>query len=185
MIKYFLLFVLIAFFCPAQAVDSKPIVGKSCMLTKSLRVDDLVDKSGKIFVGKFLYAEEDRVKGLDIRKMHFQLIEPIKGVKATNNEIVIKEWARMKSPFLGQVKKNKKYVFFFYEDSARGLSSLVGFDQGFAIVNQSNQLEFSKRVDLKTRRIARPSFSALSKNMPVVEVNTLKDLKDLCQDSSI
>jgi hypothetical protein len=91
----------------------------------------------------------------------------------------------MKSPFLGQVKKNQKYVFFFYEESARGLSSLVGFDQGFARVNESNQLEFSNRVDLKTRRIARPSFSTLSKEVPAIEVHTLKDLKDLCQDSSI
>jgi hypothetical protein len=185
MIKYFILLVSIVFLCPVRALDSIPIVGKSCMLTKSLRVDDLVDKSGKIFVGKFLYAEANRIKGLDIRTMHFQLLDPIKGVKATNNEIVINEWARMKSPFLGQVRKNQKYVFFFYEESARGLSSLVGFDQGFARVNESNQLEFSNRVDLKTRRIARPSFSTLSKEVPTIEVHTLKDLKDLCQDSSI
>jgi len=180
MFRYFILVSLMLLLKPALAGEPKPLVAKSCMLTKSLQIDDLVDKSGKIFVGKFLYAQEARVKGLDVRELHFQLIEPIKGIKSSQNEIVIKEWARIKSPFLGQIKKNKNYVFFFYEESARGLSSLVGFEQGFAQVENSNQLKFSKRINLKTKRKANLALSSTTKEPLLLEVRTLNDLKDLC-----
>lgn len=179
--QYFIFLVLLLTINPALAADQKPFVAKSCMLTKSLQIDDLVDRSGKIFVGKFLYAQESRLKGLDVRELHFQLIEPIKGIDSPKEEIVIKEWARMKSPFLGQIKKNKKYVFFFYEESIRGLSSLVGFEQGFAQVEQSNQLKFSKRINLKTKRKSNLALSSSLKEPLLLEVKTINDLKDLCR----
>jgi hypothetical protein len=179
MIKYLILLVSLMSLYPASAEYSKPLLGKSCMLTKSLQIDDLVDKSGKIFVGKFLSAEESRVKGLDVRELHFQVIEPIKGIPAEGKEITIKEWARAKSPFVDQVEKNKKYVFFFYEDSVRGLSSLVGYEQGLASVGKSDKLSFSKRVNLKPRKSSKLSLASTQRASIPTEIHTISDLKTL------
>jgi len=179
MIQYLILLAFLISLQPAPAEASKPVLGKSCMLTKSLQIDDLVDKSGKIFVGEFLSAKESRVKGLDVRELHFQVTEPIKGLKSSKKAIVIKEWARAKSPFVDQVEKNKKYVFFFYEDSTRGLSSLVGFEQGLARVNNSNQLSFSKRVNIKPKKSSKLSLASAQRASIPSEIRTVSDLKTL------
>lgn len=179
MIKYLILLVSIISLYPALAKHSKPVIGKTCMLTKSLQIDDLVNSAGKIFVGKFVSAKVSRIDGLDVRKLRFQVVEPIKGVSAKNKFITINEWARLNSPFVDKVVKDKKYVFFFYQDSARGLTSLVGLDQGFASVGKSDQLSFSKRVNLKPKRAAKLSLTSPQQVSIPAEVHTIQDLKAL------
>ncbi|MEY3370363.1 MAG: hypothetical protein RLZZ361_1033 [Cyanobacteriota bacterium] len=185
MFKFKILISLLLIGSPVFAGPNQNFSAKTCLLTKSLPITDLVEKSGKIFVGNFLESNIIKQNGLVVRELHFKVVEPIKGVDSKNNTITIKEWARINSPFVNQVQKNQKYVFFFYENSARGLSSLVGFEQGLARVGKSNQLSFSKRVNVKIHNKSKLLLASEDKNVQdSFEIKTVKDLKDLCNSNS-
>jgi hypothetical protein len=176
--RFLVIFFSLFFLGSAQAQDSGVVLGKTCLLTRSLQVTDLIDNSGKVFVGKFLGSKNYRAKGLDVRELEFALDEPLKGIKSKNKTITIKEWGRSKSPFVdNQVEKNIPYVFFFYEESAKGLSSLVGHEQGFAELSDSGELKFSKRLNLKSHKKQKFSLMSNSAKPLSPEIHTLKDLK--------
>lgn len=122
---------------------------KTCLLTRSLSIDSLVNNSAIIFRGKFLGSTNTTHNGLDVRELEFAISEGIKGIVDQQSKITLKEWARVKSPFVDQIKPDQDYVFFFHEPSARGLTSLNGFEQGYVAIDKKGQLSYSPRVSLK------------------------------------
>jgi hypothetical protein len=164
----------------ASAQSAHTHVAKTCLLTRSLSLNNLVDDSGIIFRGKFLGSTITRHNGLDVRELEFEVIDPIKGVKATQKKLTLKEWARVKHPFVDEVNKADSYIFFFHEPSARGLTSLNGYEQGLVSIGKHDQLKFSKRLSLKESRgfFLQTLFSA---SKPRADIKTYEGLKQYCQ----
>ncbi len=173
-----LLLIISSSYALAEEEVKKAGFGTSCLLTKTLNVDELKDYAGIIFRGKFLGYEYAKDKNLNIRKLKFEVIDPIKGLSENQETLTLKEWAKFQSPFVdGTVAKNQEYVFFFHQPSKRDLTSLTGLDQGIATVDASNNVKFSKRLNMKKKNsLKKKLFSSTEVNQDV-EINSYQDLK--------
>ncbi len=159
--------------------EKKAGLGNNCLLTKTLNVDELKDYSGIVFKGKFLGYENTKSKKLNVRKLKFQVIDPIKGLSQDQEALNLNEWAKFQSPFVnGTVVKNQEYVFFFHEPSARGLTSLTGLDQGLATIDASNNVKFSKRLNMKKKNSLKNRIFNNTEVKQGVQINNYQDLKN-------
>lgn len=132
-----------------NAAEIVPVTGKHCVITKNISIADLANKSGIIFRGKFedfSIVEED---GLTIRKLFFRVKEAIRGLDSNSKKLVLKEWAKIHSPFSAEeIARDQDYVFFFNRPSSKGLTSLNGMEQGLVAIEDNDTLRYSNRLEL-------------------------------------
>ncbi len=129
---------------PSYAIESELRVKDSthCLLTKNIKLDDLVDDAAIIFKGKLLSQKIIQEKNLNVRENRFKVLDPIRGIEKDKKYITIKEWAQFKSP----IRKNETAVFFFYAPSRIGLTSLIGNEQGLVKLLSFGRLKYSSRL---------------------------------------
>ena len=180
--KIFCALLSIILITPALAADTTPITGKHCVITKSISIDDLANKSGVIFRGKFedfAIAEES---GLTVRKLKFRVSDAIRGVDTGANKVILKEWAKIRSPFSAEeIAKDLEYVFFFNTPSSKGLTSLNGMEQGLVEISTDESLKFSKRLNLGSSYTDDTVLSVRSNSMNIA---SYEGLKKLCKASN-
>jgi hypothetical protein len=123
--------------------------GKGCLLTRNLSLDQLVKSSGLIFKGKLDSIENTTHNLIHVRKLHFTVLESLKGLEPGTKELVLQEWAQVDSPILNEVKLGEVYVFCFHKPSALGLTSLVGLEQGLASLDAAGNISFSSKLFMK------------------------------------
>ena len=166
----------------ANATELVPIAGKHCILTKNISIDDLANKSGIIFRGKFEDYEITDENGLSVRKLKFKVIDPIKGIENDSKLLVLKEWAKINSPFSAEeIAKDLDYVFFFNTPSSKGLTSLNGMEQGLVEIAEDGSLKFSKRLNLGNNYSKATLLSVKSDSM---NISSYKGLKEFCKVSN-
>jgi hypothetical protein len=108
------------------------------VLTRSLSLDKLIDSAGLIFRGRVNKIEYQIVDGLNIRKVSFVVSDPIKGLAA--DRVSISEWASIRSPLTSPLMRSQEHVFFFHQPSSKGLTSLVGMEQGLVSMGRSQHI---------------------------------------------
>ncbi len=184
--RVFLALVL-CFFCSLQAQST--IVkryGTGHAVTKSLDLDDLIAKSGYIFKGIYLGSN---LEG-NSRKLKFKILDPIRGVESNEEELTLKEWAQVSSPFGAEVKAGRPYVFFFYKASRLGFTSLIGQEQGLVDVTDENKPKFAKRLLTYERRNSNGISGVLQKiktlgrkQAKAAKIKSYTELRELCKVS--
>lgn len=159
--------------CTYSSVSAHKI-STAFALNKSLNLNDLKDRAGIVFRGSFEdFIIEDK-NGLDARLLKFQVKEAFKGIEKGQKTIVLAEWAKVKSPFTEElIAKDMDYVFFFYEPSKKGFTSLVGMEQGMITVNNSKKLVFSNKLSNKKAKTRQLIFFTTEKDL-----ETYQDLKN-------
>lgn len=145
--------------------------GAGRALTKNLAIDDLVEGAGIIFKGSLETSSYTKLDGLDVRELKFKVLDPIKGV--TDNKLILHEWAGASSPATDKVIKGMPYVFFYHEPSDRGLTSMIGMEQGLVAVDRNNRLKFAQRLSLKPKK--RTLIQMLSGQPQFQNYQSLKD----------
>jgi hypothetical protein len=152
MYKKLLLICLVVFLSKnSQAVNYQKTRAGAYTLTKSLTLSDLKKSASIIFLGSFEDFEYHQLNALEARALKFQIKEAIKGIDVDQKTLVLNEWAKTKSPFSNDlIAKNHDYVFFFYQPSKSGFTSLVGMDQGIIEVKPNKELSFSKKLSKKS-----------------------------------
>jgi hypothetical protein len=177
-----ILLVLIVFILSCPSVLSEEIAliqGKHCVVTKDLNLDRLVTSAGIIFRGQFKSYESKEEDGLSVRELKFSVIDNIKGIEDDTKTLILKEWAKTNSPFSSEdVDKDTEYVFFFNTPSSRGLTSLVGMEQGLVEILKSDQLKYSRRLSIKQNN---SMFNRLSFLTRTDDFTCYKGLKDFCE----
>jgi len=177
----FFALILILTISPAIAANITPISGQHCVITKSISIDDLASKSGIIFRGKFEDFSIVEENGLTVRKLGFNVIDPIRGVDPKAKKLVLKEWAKIRSPFSAEeIAKDLEYVFFFNTPSSKGLTSLNGMEQGLVEISEDNSLKFSKRLNLGNNYSKASTMSLRSNSM---NITSYEGLKKFCKVS--
>lgn len=154
----------------AELVKAKGI-GRA--LTKNLAIDELVDSAGIIFKGRLQTVTYKELDGLGLRQVKFKVLDPIKGVSSP--ELVLNEWAGTGSPMTEEVVKGIPYVFFYHEPSERGLTSLIGMDQGVVAVGRDNRVKFAQRLSLKPKK---RTLLQMIAGQP--QLDNYQSLKDYC-----
>jgi hypothetical protein len=154
----------------AQFIKAK---GTGRALTKNLAIDELVDSAGIIFKGRLETVQYTQQEGLDVRELRFKVLDAIQGVDG--EELVLHEWAGVGSPMTTEVVKGMPYVFFYHEPSERGLTSLIGMDQGVVSVDRNNRVKFAPRLSLKPKK--RTLIQMIS-GQP--QIDNYQSLKDYC-----
>lgn len=158
-----------------MANEITPISGKHCVITKSISLDDLASKSGIIFRGKFEDFSIAEENDLTVRKLAFRVTDPIRGVDAGTKKLVLKEWAKIRSPFSArEIANDIEYVFFFNTPSSKGLTSLNGMEQGLVEITEDSSLKFSKRLNLGNDYSKASTMSIRSNSMNVASYEGLK-----------
>ncbi len=140
-----LVFLTIFLLLPVSANIVK-LNGTGHAMTKALTLDDAINSAGIIFKGEFRDSKIVTEGKTNVRLLKFKVIEPLRGV--SGKEIIIKEWAQVASPFTTkEVEEGKPYVFMFYAPSAKGLSSLIGEEQGYIDLGDDDETpKFAKRM---------------------------------------
>lgn len=164
--------------------------GQMCLLTRNLNLEELVNTAGIIFKGKLKSREYIEENDLTVRKLTFEVVDAIAGVREGLREIVLKEWAKTKTPLADkeQIKLNRPYVFFFHEPSELGLTSLVGLEQGLVNLDTKDHLHYSSRLSLNNTAKKKPGlnflkfFSDNNDELTGMEnMNDYKNLKEFCK----
>ena len=176
---------LILFICmpSVMAAEMKARHSTHCAVTKSLSIDELVDSAGIIFKGTLKSITYAKSNNLEVRNLEFQVLDPIKGVRG--NTLKLQEWASIKSPLENSIDTNQPYVFFFHEPSARGLTSLMGMEQGLVKVDRKQKLKYSSRLVL-TRKINLLSIQSgfRTASQAKTDLSNYAGLKEFCLASS-
>lgn len=172
------------------ANDIVPVTGKLCALTQSVHMNDLVNKAGIIFKGQLVSSTEkfDNKSKLRVREMTYKVDSDgaIKGVNGST--ITLSEWAGPQTPVSsGQVVPGETYVFFFYSPSKVGLTSLVGFEQGFVGFDNNGVPQLSARVLNESKDVfgevsTHKGLSILGKSTGSNSPKNYSELKELCQN---
>jgi hypothetical protein len=132
--------------------------GTGHAITKATTLDESIEAAGIIFKGEF---KESKVVA-NARLLKFKVLDPIRGV--SGKEIILKEWAQVASPFTTEeVEAGKPYVFFFYSPSSKGLTSLIGEEQGYVDVSDEDKPVFAKRMLKYERRHYSGAYGLLSR----------------------
>jgi len=151
--KLLLICLVILFSKNSQAINYQKTRAGAYTLTKSLALTDLKKTASIIFLGRSEDFEYHQLNALEARALKFQIKEVIKGIDFDQKALVLNEWAKTKSPFSNElIAKDQDYVFFFYQPSKTGFTSLVGMDQGMIEVKPNKELTFSKKLSKKSYR---------------------------------
>lgn len=143
-------------------------------LNKSLSLEDLKENASIVFRGSFEDFKIEENNGLNARLLKFKVKEVFKGIDKSSKTIVLSEWARTISPFTEDlIASDKDYVFFFYEPSKIGFTSLVGMEQGLVTVNSDKSLEFSSKLAGRKIKRRKLLFFTSEEN-----VDSYQDLKN-------
>lgn len=150
---YLSLLILLTFLLNVNA-ETKALRSRTFVRTLSLSMDDLAKNSGIIFKGTLKSIDYDTVEyqgtDFEVRKMKFKVEDSIKGVNSKTFTAI--EWAAFATPFTGEIKKDKSYVFFFNTPSSKtGFTSLRGMEQGYISFNEDGNPEIAARVIDKSR----------------------------------
>jgi len=144
------LFIALLLILPASAAIVKRS-GTGHALTKAMTLSESLDLAGIIFKGKFIDSEIIQEGKTDVRVLKFSVLDPIKGV--SSDKLVLKEWAQMQTAFsTGEIEAGRPYIFMFYSPSSKGLTSLIGEEQGYIDVGDE-QPRFSKRMLRHERKV--------------------------------
>lgn len=156
----------------ANAVELKQ-TRTACLLNKNMTLTDLRDAASIVFRGKFEDFKETNQNGLDARTLKFKVNEVLKGLDEDKKTLVLTEWARTKSPFTEElIARDKEYVFFFYQPSDAGFTSLVGIDQGMVTLNSDKSLVFSTKLTDRKAKTRKLLFFSVEQN-----IDSYQDLK--------
>lgn len=160
---------------PARVVKAK---SSRFSLTRSIGLKDLLEQSGLVFLGKYAGYQMVEKNGVNARELKFRLLDPILGVENPDKkEVTVYEWAAINSPFIKEVEAGKSYVFFFYQPSDKGLTSLVGGEQGLVEVDDKEGLKYAARLvqtDELKERTQKQSFFARIFNSDKSKINSKK-----------
>lgn len=180
-----ILLLIVLSFSPVAAEIKRAGPGMSCLLTRSLNINDLVDGSGIIFKGKFQEAKYKEHAGLYVRELKFKLDEAIKGIETDSKFITLMEYAKVRSPFVdGQVKAGEDYVFFFHKPSFKGLTSLRGMEQGLVEITSPTQLRYSKRLKLASNKSSNNLLSLARTSSESNIMDSYANLREFCVNRS-
>ncbi len=167
---------------PVQAELTKAGPGLSCLITRSLDLDSLVDEAGIIFAGEFKSYTTENHSGLQVRKLNFNCKEAISGIANCPQDLSLLEFAKTISPFSdGQIQQNTEYVFFFHSPSKLGLTSLVGAEQGQVEVLASGEVKYAKRLARKQKKQSNNLLSLLRTSSEQNEPDSYANLKKFCK----
>ena len=147
---------LLSIFIFPQAAFTQKVVktGTGFAMTKTMELKDLKETAGIIFKGSFEDYKEEEYNGYNTRLLKFKVKEAIRGVDSNKKALILREWARIHSVFDNTlIASDQDYIFFFYEPSDKGFTSLVGMEQGMVAVDSKSKLHFSKR--LKNNKVRR------------------------------
>jgi hypothetical protein len=173
MIRFLSLTLLVLFFNSAVAVSLKQ-TRTVYTLNKSLSLNDLKENASIVFRGSFEDFKIEERGGLEARLLKFKVKEVFKGIEKDKKTLVLAEWARTKSPFTEElIASDMDYVFFFYEPSKIGFTSLVGMEQGLVMVNDDKSLVFSSKLTNKKTKRRKLLFFVKEEN-----VESYQDLKN-------
>ncbi len=146
-------------------------------LTKSMTIQELKETASIIFRGKFQDFKEIELNGLEARALKFEVKEVFRGLKSNKKKLILHEWAQVRSPFDEDlIAADKEYVFFFYEPSSTGFTSLVGIEQGLVTVNEDKSLEFSTK--LGARKVEKKQFFFFKSQKNIESYQDLKNFLD-------
>ncbi len=151
-----------------------------CALTKNLNIDELADNAGIIFKGTLESISYGKYNGLDVRNLEFKVLDPIKGVNS--DTLKLREWASVKSPLETSIAVNQPYVFFFYKPSAKGLTSLIGMEQGLVEVNREDRLKYASRLSLAHKnKLVTIQSGFRTKSAATTDLTSYAGLKEFCE----
>lgn len=172
---------LVLFICTqsVMAGEMKARHSTHCAATKNLSIDDLASRAGIIFKGTLSFISYSKSNNLDVRNLEFKVLDPIKGVRG--DTLKLQEWASIKSPLENSLATNQPYVFFFHEPSARGLTSLMGMEQGLVEVDRKQKLKYSSRLALARKNNLLSIQSGFkTAAQPSADLTSYAGLKDFC-----
>ncbi len=174
--------VILVLFLSVQSVmagEMKARHSTQCALTKNLSIDQLADGAGIIFKGTLESVSYGKYDGLDVRNLEFKVLDPIKGVNSES--IKLREWASIRTPLETSVVKGQPYVFFFHQPSARGLTSLIGMEQGLVEINREEKLKYSPRLSLIPKnKLVTIQSGFRAKVVADADLNSYDGLKEFC-----
>ncbi len=184
------LILIVVLFLSTQAVLAAELKIKRsthCALTRSLDIDQLVDDAGIIFKGNLVSVSYGKYDGLNVRNLQFKVLDPIKGVRG--DTLKLREWAAVKTPLSEAIDKDRPYIFFFHKPSNRGLTSLIGMEQGLVEVNRDDELKYSSRLNLqrKNKLFATPvnlKSKTATSSSEAADLSTYAGLKEFCKSSA-
>ncbi len=156
--------------------------GTGHALTKATSLDESINQAGIIFKGKFIESKIVANGKINARLLKFKVLDPIRGV--SSQEIILKEWAQVASPFTtNEIEAGKPYVFFFYSPSSKGFTSLIGEEQGYVdISDESNPVFAQRMINYERRRYSGASGllqRIKSLGRKPARANEIKSYKDL------
>ncbi len=164
---------LFCIFNSVSAVDLKQ-TRTAYALNKSLSLNDLKENASIVLRGSFEDFKIEEKGGLEARLLKFKVKEVFRGIDKNSKTIVLSEWARTKSPFTEDlIASDKDYVFFFYEPSKIGFTSLVGMEQGMVTINTDKSLVFSSKLSNRKSNRRQLFFFTVEKN-----IDSYQDLKN-------
>jgi hypothetical protein len=124
-----------------------------CALATTVRVanlQDLVEQAERIFVGRCVAAEHGWIKTIPYSAYTFQVLDPVKGV--SSERVTIKQFGVTQPlpigngkalvtriPGMPRYQPDQAYLLFVVRESAIGLSSPAGLDQGAFLVRGTQE----------------------------------------------
>jgi hypothetical protein len=166
MIRFLLLLLCVSISLNSVSAVKLKKTRTSFTLNRTMSLEELRDSASIIFLGKFLDFELAKKSGLDSRELKFKVKKVYKGLKPSTKKLVLREWAKTKSPFdVELIASDKDYVFFFYEPSEKGFTSLVGMQQGLVRINNDKSLGFSDKLGSRKYKQTRFLFFKSDKNI--------------------
>ncbi len=164
---------------PVMAGEIKARHSTHCAITKNLSIDELADGAGIIFKGTLESLSYAKYDGLDVRNLEFKVLDPIKGVDA--GSLKLREWASVKTPLETSIAEGQPYVFFFHQPSARGLTSLIGMEQGLVQVKRNEKLKYSSRLNLvQKNKLLSIQSGFRTKSAATADLSSYAGLKEFC-----
>lgn len=173
--------------CGAALAGPNVIAAKNTMsaLTRSMTFNELVSNAGIIFRGKMVKTEYGNNGKVDVRKMTFEISDPIKGLDSNQKTITLNELAALRSPIVNEIKEGTEYVFFFHSPSSIGLTSLCGLEQGVVSFDSKGAPMVNKRVILQSKGLLNPralqtSADGYQEAVDLEKLENYSELKEVC-----
>lgn len=155
-------------------------VGRFVFDTVPVNLEEIISSSDRIFSGictEIKEIEKDPLAKLAVVKFTFKITEGIKGVNG-KNEISFKQWkptARDASYEIG-----KKYILFLHPNSKIGLTTPVGFLQGYFEINIDN----TTKEEFVANKLGNRGLSRNLRTQKKISIQGDKELSDYIENSS-
>ncbi len=148
------------------------------VITKALTLDQLIDSAAIIFRGRVTDIDYQIVDGMNLRKITFIVIDPIKGVD--DKQITLNEWASIRSPLTSPLMHKQDHVFFFHKPSKKGLTSLIGMEQGLVNIGDYDNVSYAHKVQVNDIGEA-VRLKLFHRAEPRADMQTYDGLKKYCE----